>query len=423
MKKLGLAVCALSVLLSACNSSKIMSYSDDVYANPSEEKRLAAVAAVEKAKKEAEEKQKVEDARLAQKAKDDANPYYKDPEYSQDDYYDYEYASRVRRFHQPVSGTGYYDNWYTNSYWYNNNPSFYGNSIYANPTWAMMPSAQFGYYNNGWGMGYGNGWGTTWNNGWNNSYYGYNNGWNNGWNSPWNCPSSAYWMGYNQGYNNGWYGQPYGWGNSWNNGGWGNGWNNGGWGYYNSFDVNSGYSHVGPRGSMTGGNNARSSYGGMSYSEAQSSSRAYFESVVAAQANTPKFEETARPRKVRETNTTTSVPSSQETANPKVNTGTSRGSETNSNANTNNGGGLWNWTKNRVEQGNNESTSAPSNTNNSSNSNSGTPTRRRVESGKINETPMGNNNNSSTERSNSGGSNGGGSSSPRSGSSGSSRPR
>ena len=51
-------------------------------------------------------------------------------EYSSDDYYDYGYSSRLRRFHSPYSGFGYYHNFYTNSYWYNYNPYNYGVSIY-----------------------------------------------------------------------------------------------------------------------------------------------------------------------------------------------------------------------------------------------------------------------------------------------------
>ena len=51
-------------------------------------------------------------------------------EYQFDDYYDYGYASRIRRFHSPFVGFGYYNNYYTNSYWYNYNPYDYGVSIY-----------------------------------------------------------------------------------------------------------------------------------------------------------------------------------------------------------------------------------------------------------------------------------------------------
>jgi hypothetical protein len=433
MKKLILAICSISVIFTSCSSSRVASFDDDVYANPTEEKRLAAIASAEKAKKEADQKQVAEEARLAQKAKDDANPLYKDPEFNKDDYYDYEYASRVRRFHQPVQGTGYYDNYYTNNYWYSGNPAMYGNSIYANPTWGMMPSNQFNGFNSGFGLGYNTGYGNWNNNGWGNNGWG-NNGWNNN-------SSNAYWAGYNQGYNNGWYGQPYGynngWNNGWNNNGWGNnGWNNNnGWGYYNSHDVNSGYSHVGPRGSMTGGNSSRSSYGGMSVTEAESASRTYFQNVIETQETTPKFTESPR-RKIREAYTTTNSNSNASQGSEKVTEGTpTRGNTSNANSNTQNEGGLWNWTRNHIEQGNNSNNSNTATQQNSGNTNNTetnttTPTRgTKVQGGKINETPATNwdtNTGNSRNNGNSGnsGNSGSGTSTPRGGDSGgTSRPR
>ncbi len=424
MKKLILAICSVSVLFSACNSSRVASFDDDVYTSPTEEKRLAAIAAAEKAKKEAEQKQLAEEVRLAQKAKDDANPLYKDPEFNKDDYYDYEYASRVRRFHQPVQGTGYYDNYYTNNYWYSGNPAMYGNSIYANPTWGMMPSTQFNNFNSGFGIGYNTGYG-SWNNGWNNNGWGNNNGWNNGWgNNGWNNNSNAYWAGYNQGYNNGWYGQPYGYGNGWNNNGWNNnGWNNNnGWGYYNSHDVNSGYSHVGPRGSMTGGNSSRSSYAGMSVNEAESASRTYFQNVITAQETTPKFTESPR-RKIRESYTNTNSNINQ--GSEKVTEGTPTRGNTSTTNSQNEGGGLLNWTRNRIEESTNSNTTIQQNNGSTTES---TPTRggTKVQGGKINETPATdwNTNNNNSRNSGNSGNSGSGTSTPRGGDSGgTSRPR
>ena len=51
-------------------------------------------------------------------------------EYSSDDYYDYQYSSRLRRFHSPGFGFSYYNNYYTNSFWYSSNPLHCGVSIY-----------------------------------------------------------------------------------------------------------------------------------------------------------------------------------------------------------------------------------------------------------------------------------------------------
>ena len=217
MKNLVIILAIASLFFSACKTSQLSSYSDDVYTNPSEDKRLVRLANEERAKKEVEAKQKKEQERLAQKAKDDANPLYKDPNYNQDDYYDYQYASRVRRFNKPISGAGYYDNYYTNSYYYNQNPAMYGSSIYN--SYNCMPSNQYNNYSNDLSMslGYSNGY---------NNYGSYNPYGNSGYN--------------NYGYNN--YGSynPYGY-NSYGN-------NYGGYSSYNPYGYNSygnNYGYVG----------------------------------------------------------------------------------------------------------------------------------------------------------------------------------
>jgi hypothetical protein len=173
------------------------------------------------------------------------NNYY----YSQDDYYDYAYTARMRRFYNPYYGYSYYDPIYTNNYWYDYNPVNWGVSIYSGYSWwapsycyyspfAYSPGITFGV-SIGWGVPcysnwyypsfyspwsygcgyYGNGWGY---NGW--GHHGYYNGYNNG-----------YLAGYNQGYYDGSWGlsNPY---------------------YYNSYDGNF---HYGPRGSSVGGNTPR----------------------------------------------------------------------------------------------------------------------------------------------------------------------
>lgn len=149
------------------------------------------------------------------------NYYGNNNTFYQDDYYDYAYAARIRRFHSGV-GFGYYDPWFTNMYWYNYDPFFFGTSIYVTYSW-WYPSPWFRY---GWG------WGPVW--GWN---WGWS--WNWGWNYGWGWGNS-YWLGYNHGYWNGY----------WN--GYYNGLNNGIVSnyYFNSFDSNSWY--YGPRGSSTG---------------------------------------------------------------------------------------------------------------------------------------------------------------------------
>ena len=259
MKKPLVLSCLGILLLSSCATQKATNYTDDVYSNPKEDRieeaRLAAIAKQEQEARDRRYNDSIVAINKAQKDKDDANPYYKDREFKYDDYYDYEYATRIKRFDNRINGLSYYDNYYTNSYWYSGNPYNYGISVYNGYSWwgpsynnySYNPSVAF--YSN-WGWGYGGG-------------YGYN-----GYNPYYNSFGSSYWQGYyngyNQGYNNGWYGYPYsgyGYGSPYY--GYNNPYNNG-WGYYNGYDVNSGYSVTyGPRSSHGGGNSHRTTNPGM----------------------------------------------------------------------------------------------------------------------------------------------------------------
>jgi hypothetical protein len=94
-----------------------------------------------------------------------------------DEYYDddYAYSARIRRFHQPSYrglGLGYYDYAYTDYYWYNSSPAFYGYDIYGGypyygNSWAFGPS-YYGGFDPFWGYGarpfvsIGFGWGSPW---------------------------------------------------------------------------------------------------------------------------------------------------------------------------------------------------------------------------------------------------------------------
>ena len=133
-----------------------------------------------------------------------------------DDYYDYEYAARLRRFHNNIPSYGYYDNFYTNSYWYSGNPYNYGTSIYMGYNFWGPSYYTYSYYPR-------YNWYMTW--GW-----GYD---------PWYNPFGYYnpWA-----YNPYWY-NPYGYYSCWNpHYHWYS--NN----YFNSYDRNSYY---GPRNSLT----------------------------------------------------------------------------------------------------------------------------------------------------------------------------
>lgn len=173
-----------------------------------------------------------------------AAPDYQNGQRVMDDYYDNQYASRIRRFYYPSNGWGYYDPWYTNSYWYDYNPYNFGTSVYV--SYNFWPTS-YTYW------GFGNPYGY---NPWYRDPffgYGYNpyayGGWGGGWGSPW--------MPYNP-YTCGWgFGNPYMYGGGW---GWNNpymnGYNNGYWNgfndgmaynnyYFNGYDNNS-YSYYGP---------------------------------------------------------------------------------------------------------------------------------------------------------------------------------
>lgn len=153
------------------------------------------------------------------------NNYYNGDDYDfENEYYDYEYSSRIKRFRRNNGRYGYYDDYYTNYYWYDNDPFYYGNSIYSS----------YGWWNpRPWG----------WNTGW--SYYG---GWSLGWSWGWGYSGNYGYCGTGYYGYNGYYGSSY-W-NGYNNGCFAS--NN----YYNSYDNNSHY--YGKRGSSS----SSSGYGG-----------------------------------------------------------------------------------------------------------------------------------------------------------------
>lgn len=285
MKKVIIIAGITSLVFGACSNLKRTTYNDDVYVDPKEEKLERERLAAEKKKQQEVEERKRQEELAAQKAKDDANPAYKDPVYDKDDYYDYQYASRLRRFNNPVYGLGYYDDYYTNYYWYNGNPAYYGTSIYTSYNW-WGPSFGYGSYGPSWGFGVGYNWGYPYGY---SPYYGYNP-YGYGY-DPYGY--NAYWNGYYNGFYSGLYGyNPYGY-NPY-------GYNPycGGWGYYNSFDANSGYykSTYAPRTSHGGGNSGRMSNPGLNSAEGLSGK--YIQAVKAQNETAPKFYETARPVRV-----------------------------------------------------------------------------------------------------------------------------
>ena len=306
MKNLIIIFNFILVLMVSCTTQKLgtSSINDDVYANPKEDKieeaRMAEVAKQQKLSIDKRYNDSIAAINKAQKEKDDANPYYKDREFKYDDYYDYEYATRVKRFNNNINGLSYYDNYYTNSYWYNQNPYNYGVSVYNGYSWwgssynsySYNPSVTF-FNNNGWGINSGFGY-----NGYNpymaGYMQGYNNGFQNGYFGNYYGYGNPYGYGNYFGYNgfgyNGFgnpYGNPYGYGGFGYNNGFYN--SNNGWGYYNSHDNNSSYTY-GPRSSHGGGNSRRTSNPAAN-GKRESVVDSYVDAIAEQQIRTVKFEE------------------------------------------------------------------------------------------------------------------------------------
>lgn len=94
---------------------------------------------------------------------------------------DLDYTSRIRRFHQPVRGFGYYNNFYCNQFWHNSYSinyypyNYYGfNNYYVWNNW-------YNYWWYNWHQPYYNSWHTPYNQyGWNNNWHNWNT--NNSWN-------------------------------------------------------------------------------------------------------------------------------------------------------------------------------------------------------------------------------------------------
>lgn len=282
----------LLIAFTSCTGTKMAtsSYSDDVYANPeADRKEQERIVASQRKAQEAYQK-RYNDSVAAVQERQNNNPYYKDPQYNSDDYYDYEYASRYKRFQDPVSGVGYYDNYYTNTYFYSGNPYQYGMSVYngynfwpSYNTYNYMPSTYF-YSSFGWGTpGYGMGMGY--------GYGGYPYGYGGGYGYGYDPFMAGYYSGYNHGYNNGYWGYPfgygmgygYGYGSPYGYGGYGNPY---GWGYYNAYDQNSGYTYA-PRTSHSGGSSNRATNPGMNSNDSYYQN--FVTKVVEQQAKTAKF--------------------------------------------------------------------------------------------------------------------------------------
>lgn len=156
--------------------------------------------------------------------------------FNYDDYYDYSYSVRIKRFHRPVYGFGYYDDYYTNLYWYTYDPWVWGSSVYLGYDWWWWDVYGGPYFSLGFNWGWGSigwHWGYPFSGWYYYPHFFYRYPW-----YPWYLGYGGwgYWAGYHHGFWDGW---------------WGN--------YYNSFDKNSYY--YGPRVSRNETSGARSGGG------------------------------------------------------------------------------------------------------------------------------------------------------------------
>lgn len=233
MKKIVTSVIVVLSTLTACTVQNQGQSYDEVYYSPNDKSTIAEVRGpvLHKVTKEVEITADSNDL-SGNGTTQDSNSLKSSESYvtdnsinnnfNYDDYYDYSYASRIRRF-QYGYFNDYYHDFYTNRYWYDYNPGFWGSSIYSG--WGMTPGISF--YMDPFYFGY-------------SPFYGF--GYN------------GFWNGYNRGFYDGYYGYGYG-GNGYGYGGYGYGGYGGyyGGGYNNSIDHNSSV-YYGPRREISSSN-------------------------------------------------------------------------------------------------------------------------------------------------------------------------
>ena len=115
----------------SCITSNHVHYSDPNYLNSNEFSTYEEITA-NNAEKEENESSTNDTSIILNK------------EYHADDYYDYSFSSRIRRFHRPMYSIGYYGGIYTDYHWYNNDPFTWGTSIYYGYNWN---SPYYSFYN------------------------------------------------------------------------------------------------------------------------------------------------------------------------------------------------------------------------------------------------------------------------------------
>ncbi|MDP4290256.1 MAG: hypothetical protein Q8908_04170 [Bacteroidota bacterium] len=245
MKKIVTSVVVILSALTACTVINQGQSYDDVYYNPNDKSTVAvqenpglhksSKAVIIKTDSNTLSGKTIGQLKDANTLSSDSYVTSNNNSFNYDDYYDYSYASRIRRF-QYAPFNDYYNDYYTNRYWYNYDPMYWGSSIYSSWGWSPSMSFYMSPFSMSWGIyspfnsfydpfydpfmfGYG--------------YYPYGFGYNN------------YMMGYYNGFYDGYYGY---YGLGYGRYGYGGG------GYSNSLDKNASV-YYGPKRNTLGSNN------------------------------------------------------------------------------------------------------------------------------------------------------------------------
>lgn len=210
MKPIAIFSLFAAMLFASCSVTKpgAIVY-DDVYYSPSDPvvHVKEVVITHEKLIQNQQQYYKEEDVSLGYEPAYPETEYYIDPEGSivnhyniYGDFYDYSYTSRIRRFHRPYGLGSYFHDYYTNMYWYNFNPHYWGSGFHIG--YGFYPTA----FHFGWG--------------WPSRSFWYNPFFMSGMGYPhfYHGWYSSYWHGYRHGFGGGFWGFPF-YGRWWHHGG------------------------------------------------------------------------------------------------------------------------------------------------------------------------------------------------------------
>ena len=152
------------LFLSSCITSSHVHYSDPNYLGSSEFSSYEEIVT-----------EPVSEIYQTQDTNTITDNYYSEYDVA-DDYYDYSFSSRIRRFHRPMYYSNYYGGLYTDYYWYNNDPFYCGTSIYYGHNWNSPYYSYYSpYYSNNYNSYYAYGHNNYYHNTPNYTYYNNNN--------------------------------------------------------------------------------------------------------------------------------------------------------------------------------------------------------------------------------------------------------